>query len=128
MQELKDQQLERRMHMKQIPRKILELLLKQTKHSVEALNTKIVHPSAQPLTTAFEDQLLSRKRVRTAPTQTEEEEIRLLKPENGKMIYTPQEAAHIGYHISNDDRFDRTYKRQYKEAMIAQCRVPCQMT
>jgi len=50
------------------------------------------------------------------------------RPENGRLMYKPQEAANIGYNLMNDNSFNRAEKKAFKEKMISSGRVPIQYT
>ena len=54
--------------------------------------------------------------------------IRFPRPADGGVIYTPQEAANIGYNIDNNANLSWTDKKLHKEAIVAKGIVPCQYT
>ena len=122
---------------KEDPKKILSVSLKLAKEAVKAIETKsgsiasIVPTGSDTLDPG---PLLPRKRksAESEPIQSSAGDkavhnIRLPRPANAALVYRPQEAVDIVHEMMNAQP-TRSYRRAFKEKMIADRKVPVKMT
>ena len=136
--EMAEKQMERQVNMHNNPRKIFGNALKETEERVKSItslkvksSTIVELPAEAAATRKIDDEIIQpRKRTKTTAgkSEEEEEEIRLPRPENGRLMYKCLEAARVGLDIMNDNTTSRSYKKRAKEKMITSGRVPVQMS
>ena len=143
----RDAELERQIAMTSNPQKIFAASIKQLKIKPANPLGPIAEIPAARKSGGGGSPIAPRKRAKTGrspkkpaaaeegggkpKSKTKEEfkpEIRIPRPENGRLIYTPQEAANIGHILMERNDVGRTYKAAYKELMIESGRCPLKLT